>query len=164
MMITDDDHESCLTFWPHVECNGAGAIPPASLVEFTLAPDNGKDFFDLSLVDGFNLPLTITPQGGSGPNCTTTRCQGDVNSVCPSELAIKGSGGDVIACKSACLALNEPQYCCTGSFGSPDTCKPSNSSNIFKGMCPQAYSYAYEDRTSTFTCSGGANYDIVFCE
>ena len=40
-----------------IACNGAGGIPPVSLVEFTLAADNGQDFYDISLVDGFNLPV-----------------------------------------------------------------------------------------------------------
>ncbi|CAH9134567.1 unnamed protein product [Cuscuta epithymum] len=32
-------------------------------------------------------------------------------------------------------------------------------------MCPQAYSYAYDDKTSTFTCPSGPNnnYLITFC-
>ncbi|KAH7553503.1 hypothetical protein ACOSP7_029772 [Xanthoceras sorbifolium] len=146
-----------------VTCNGNGAAPPASLVEFTLAANNGQDFFDLSLVDGFNLPLSVTPQGGSGATCTTSTCSGNVNSVCPTELAVKGSDGSTIACKSACLALNEPQYCCTGEFGTPETCPPTNYSMIFKNQCPQAYSYAYDDQTSTFSCTGGANYAVTFC-
>lgn len=48
----------------NVACNGAGAIPPASLVEFTLAAPNigsGQDFYDVSLVDGFNLPIGVNP-------------------------------------------------------------------------------------------------------
>ncbi|KAK6231699.1 hypothetical protein SCA6_001772 [Theobroma cacao] len=44
-----------------------------------------------SLVDDFNLPVSITPQGSSGLTCTTTSCVANVNSVCPSELAVRGS-------------------------------------------------------------------------
>ncbi|XWS55902.1 hypothetical protein CRYUN_Cryun09bG0039900 [Craigia yunnanensis] len=79
-----------------ITCNGAGAIPPASLVEFTLAANNGKYFFDVSLVDGFNMPLSVTPQSGSG--CNATSCPANVNAACPPELQVKGSGGSVIAC------------------------------------------------------------------
>ncbi|KAK4840662.1 hypothetical protein QYF36_015098 [Acer negundo] len=71
-----------------VECNQKGATPTASLVEFTIAPNSGQDFYDLSLVDGFNLPHSVTPQGGSGPNCTASNCKGNVNSVFPPELAV----------------------------------------------------------------------------
>ncbi|KAK1563639.1 hypothetical protein Q3G72_030528 [Acer saccharum] len=147
-----------------VACNGAGAAPPASLVEFTIAANNGQDTYDLSLVDGFNLPVSVTPQGGSGPTCTTSSCSANVNSVCPSELAVKGSDGNTIGCKSACAAFNQPQYCCTEpGFGTPETCPPTNYSMIFKNQCPQAYSYAYDDPSSTFSCTGGANYAITFC-
>ncbi|KAJ6848745.1 thaumatin-like protein 1b [Iris pallida] len=38
-----------------VSCNGAGGAPPVTLLEFTLQGDGGKDFYDTSLVDGFNL-------------------------------------------------------------------------------------------------------------
>ncbi|KAL4632197.1 hypothetical protein ACB092_04G034700 [Castanea dentata] len=140
---------------------GAGAIPPASLVEFTLSGSGGNDFYDVSLVDGFNLPLSITPQGAA--SCQSTSCPGNVNSVCLPELAVKGPDGSVIACKSACLALNQPQYCCTGAFSTPATCPPTNYSMLFKNQCPQAYSYVYDDKTSTFTCPTGANYLITFC-
>ncbi|KAF8397759.1 hypothetical protein HHK36_016681 [Tetracentron sinense] len=144
-----------------ITCNGAGAIPPCTLVEFTLAANAGQDFYDISLVDGYNLPVSVTPQGGSG--CNSTSCPANVNSVCPPELSVTGSDGSVIACKSACEAFKNPKYCCTGDFGSPSTCPPTNYSMIFKNQCPQAYSYAYDDNTSTFTCSGGANYLITFC-
>ncbi|POO00824.1 Thaumatin [Trema orientale] len=114
-----------------VACNGAGSIPPASLVELTLAENGGQDFCDVSLVDGFNLPVTLVPQGRSGV-CPCTGRSGNVNTVCPAELAVKGSDGSVVACKSACLALNQPQYCCTGDFGTLDKCPPTDYSKIFK--------------------------------
>ena len=145
-----------------VTCDGAGAIPPASLVEFTIAPNGGRDFFDISLVDGFNLPVSVTPIGGSS-ECKSVICAGNVNGVCPPELAVKGQGGGVIACKSACLGLNRPEYCCSGDHDQPQTCPPTNYSKIFKNECPDAYSYAYDDKTSTFTCTGGPNYGITFC-
>ncbi|XVE96573.1 hypothetical protein REPUB_Repub02eG0234400 [Reevesia pubescens] len=93
-----------------VSCNGAGGIPPISLAEFTLTANNGQDFFDISLVDGYNLPISIAPQGGSG-GCTPVNCTANVNIVCPQELQVKGSAGSVVACNSACLAFNQPQYC-----------------------------------------------------
>ncbi|XP_021289809.1 thaumatin-like protein 1b [Herrania umbratica] len=145
-----------------VSCGGAGGIPPASLAEFTLAANNGQDFYDISLVDGFNLPLSIAPQGGSR-GCTPVSCTANVNAVCPQELQVKGSDGGVVACQSACLAFNQSQYCCTGAFSTPDTCPPTNYSNIFKSQCPQAYSYAYDDKSGLVTCTGGANYLITFC-
>lgn len=46
-----------------LECAGAGANPPATLAEFTLNGDGGMDFFDVSLVDGYNLPMLVAPTG-----------------------------------------------------------------------------------------------------
>lgn len=139
-----------------VECNGAGAAPPATLAEFTLGT-GGQDFYDVSLVDGYNLPMVVEASGGSGM-CATTGCVTDLNQICPSEL--RSGGGD--ACRSACEAFNKPEYCCSGAYNTPATCKPSLYSQMFKSACPRSYSYAYDDPTSTFTCSG-ADYTITFC-
>ncbi|XP_077219812.1 thaumatin-like protein 1b [Tasmannia lanceolata] len=144
-----------------IPCSGAGAIPPATLVEFTLGKNGGQDFYDTSLVDGYNLPFSVGPQGGTG-NCRTSGCPSDLNAVCPPELQLTGSNGSIIGCKSACEAFGDPKYCCTGDYGSPTTCKPTNYSKIFKKACPLAYSYAYDDASSTFTCTG-ANYALTFC-
>ncbi|KAL8516745.1 hypothetical protein ACS0TY_015129 [Phlomoides rotata] len=118
------------------------------------------------ILTGFQLPPkasrnVVVPAPWSGRFWARSQCSnsggrfscltGDCNSV-------KGPNGEVVGCKSACLALNKPQYCCTGAFGSPATCPPTKYSRIFKTKCPQAYSYAYDDKTSTFTCPSGANY------
>ncbi|KEH40232.1 pathogenesis-related thaumatin family protein [Medicago truncatula] len=147
-----------------VECSGNGATPPATLAEFTLDGSGGLDFFDVSLVDGYNVPMLVAPQGGSGDNCTTTGCISDLNGACPSELRVMSvDGKDGVACKSACEAFNSPEYCCSGAYGTPDTCKPSTYSQLFKNACPRAYSYAYDDKTSTFTCANAVDYTITFC-
>ncbi|KAI9398905.1 hypothetical protein POPTR_002G020500v4 [Populus trichocarpa] len=145
-----------------LECSGTGAAPPATLAEFKIDGYGGMDYFDVSLVDGYNLPLLVVPQGGSGQNCTSTGCVVDLNGACPSELKVTSTGGESVACKSACEAFRSPQYCCSGAYGTPDTCKPSSYSEIFKNACPRAYSYAYDDKTSTFTCAS-ADYQITFC-
>ncbi|PON53446.1 Thaumatin [Parasponia andersonii] len=145
-----------------VECGGGGAQPPATLAEFTLNGAGGLDFYDVSLVDGYNLAMTVAPQGeGTGGNCTTTGCLTDLNSACPSELKVLASA-EGVACRSACEAFGDPQYCCSGAYSTPDTCKPSSYSEFFKNACPKAYSYAYDDGTSTFTCAS-ANYIVTFC-
>ncbi|EEF28230.1 thaumatin-like protein 1 [Ricinus communis] len=139
-----------------VECNGLGAAPPATLAEFTLG-SGGQDFYDVSLVDGYNLPMLVEGSGGSGM-CASTGCSADLNRQCPAELKV--GGGD--ACKSACEAFGSPEYCCSGAFNTPATCKPSVYSEMFKSACPRSYSYAYDDATSTFTCTG-ADYTVTFC-
>ncbi|XP_044948041.1 thaumatin-like protein 1 isoform X1 [Hordeum vulgare subsp. vulgare] len=148
-----------------VECAGGGAAPPCSLAEFTLAGSGGNDFYDVSLVDGSNIPMAVLPQGGSGAGCAATGCLADLNGPCPADLRVAGPDGAGIACKSACEAFGRPEDCCSGAFaGGPEACRPSAYSMFFKNACPRAYSYAYDDATSTFTCaSGTAAYLVVFC-
>ncbi|KAG2400707.1 Thaumatin-like protein [Vigna angularis] len=99
-----------------IECAGKGAVPPATLAEFTLDGDGGLDFFDVSLVDGYNVPMLVAPRGGSGDNCTSTGCVGDLNGACPSELRVTSvDGKQSVACRSACEAFGSPQYCCKGA-------------------------------------------------
>ncbi|KAD6795594.1 hypothetical protein E3N88_06490 [Mikania micrantha] len=139
-----------------VECNGAGAAPPATLAEFTLGT-GGSDFYDVSLVDGYNIAMIVEASGGSGL-CATTGCVSDLNQQCPSELRAESGQG----CRSACEAFGSPEYCCSGAYNTPATCKPSVYSEMFKSACPRSYSYAYDDPTSTFTCAG-ADYTMTFC-
>ncbi|XP_057769273.1 thaumatin-like protein 1b isoform X2 [Salvia miltiorrhiza] len=153
-----------------VECGGAGAIPPATLAEFTLNGDQGLDFYDVSLVDGYNIPMLIIPNPkggtttGSSSRCTSTGCLVDLNGACPRGLAVaRGSGGrEIVACRSACEAFGDPAFCCSEAYNTPETCRPSAYSLYFKSACPRSYSYAYDDKTSTFTCAG-ADYIIIFC-
>ncbi|KAK7838821.1 thaumatin-like protein 1, partial [Quercus suber] len=77
-----------------VACNGTGAIPPASLVEINIADNRGMDYYDVSLVDGFNLPVSVATRGGTG-DCKNSSCPADVNAVCPGELQVIGSDGSV---------------------------------------------------------------------
>ena len=112
-------------------------------------------------------PVSGYRRGGGGTyDCTRAGCNYDLNNNCPSELRIYGTGG-TIACKSACLAFNRDDFCCRGSHNVPATCPPFSYSRIFKSACPAAYSYAYDDQKSTFTCNGNSpgssNYDITFC-
>ncbi|PUZ69365.1 hypothetical protein GQ55_2G102400 [Panicum hallii var. hallii] len=145
-----------------LECAGAGNQPPSTLAEFALGGSGGNDFYDISNVDGFNVPLQIGP-AGAGAGCATVTCGADINAACPQELALRAADGGTVGCKSACLAFDTDEHCCRGEYGTPGRCRPSRYSEFFKHKCPQAYSYAYDDRTSTFTCATGAGYNIVFC-
>ncbi|KAJ0972006.1 hypothetical protein J5N97_019965 [Dioscorea zingiberensis] len=139
-----------------LKCTASGE-PPATLAEFTLA---SPDFYDVSLVDGFNLPLSVRAVNGQG-NCSTAGCDGDLREDCPAELAVK-AGGQTVACRSACDVFKSDEYCCKGVYGNSMTCQPTYYSKKFKAACPTAYSYAYDDPTSIFTCSG-ADYMLTFC-
>ncbi|KAF3322169.1 thaumatin-like protein 1b [Carex littledalei] len=145
-----------------VACDGHGPTPPVTLVEITLGGGTSNDYYDVSLVDGFNLPISVEPVDGTG-DCKDTACSANLNTDCPDDLKVTASNDTaVVGCKSACDAFEEPIYCCTGDYGSPSTCGPSNYSQIFKEACPSAYSYAYDDASSVFTCVG-ASYVVTFC-
>ncbi|TKY65677.1 Thaumatin protein 1 [Spatholobus suberectus] len=80
-----------------VECVG-GARPPATLAEFTLKCADGLDFYNVSLVDGYNLPMLIVAKGGTRGGCSATGCLVDLNGGCPAELRVarvNGSRGSV---------------------------------------------------------------------
>ncbi|KAM1013907.1 hypothetical protein TB2_043804 [Malus domestica] len=136
---------------------GASGKPPATLAEFTLT---ALDFYDVSLVDGFNLPLVVTPLNGKG-NCSVSGCDMDLRPNCPNELAFKANG-KTVGCRSACDVFDTDEYCCRGLYGNAAVCKPTYYSKKFKEACPTAYSYAYDDPTSIFTCSG-TDYVVAFC-
>ncbi|KNA09532.1 hypothetical protein SOVF_152810 [Spinacia oleracea] len=139
-----------------LKCGAAGK-PPATLAEFTL----GKlDFYDVSLVDGFNIPMAVKPLHGVG-NCSIAGCDQDLRKNCPKELSVK-SHGKTVACRSACDVFDTDEYCCRGLYGGPSVCHPTYYSKLFKQACPTSYSYAYDDPTSIFTCTG-TDYVITFC-
>ncbi|KAI1092005.1 Osmotin, thaumatin-like protein [Rostrohypoxylon terebratum] len=66
-------------------------------------------------------------------------------------------------CKSACAYSNDPQDCCTGEYDDPWVCEPSKYSVNAKAMCPDAYSYAFDDQTSTFIIPSGGGWEVIFC-
>lgn len=153
-----------------LECDqstGTG-VPPASLAEFRLQGANGLDYYDVSLVDGYNLPIRIDNTGG----CGVADCPVDLGPGCPGPLIGPfDSTGFPVGCKSACEAgLSDPNNspdCCTGQYNSPATCPSSGVAyySYFKSNCPNAYAYAYDDATSLFTCPSGGypNYQVSFC-
>lgn len=176
-----------------LQCNGAGGNPPATLAEFTFdsGPDSTVDFYDVSAVDGYNLPVTISPIHGTyvinDPTdkfqCTTQTWKSDPNKSCPEQLQVKNSSGKVVGCLSPCKAGLSPNdlYCCD----TPYNCSPHSAScnpgqqicdptkfpvkytQVIKDACEQCYSYPYDDPTSTFTCNSTpttkTNYNIEFC-
>ncbi|CAI9781988.1 unnamed protein product [Fraxinus pennsylvanica] len=133
-----------------LQCQDYGGAPPNTLAEYALNQPNNLDYFDISLVDGFNVPMEFSPISNG---CTRgIRCTGDINGQCPNEL--KAPGG----CNNPCTVFKTDVYCCDSG-----NCGPTDYSKFFKDRCPDAYSYPKDDATSTFTCPGGTNYRVVFC-
>lgn len=109
----------------HLQCpTGVGGAPPATLAEFTLMPPDaplGLDFYDVSNVDGSNIPVridaapgTFTPDPPDGavvdyycgsPGCTADcgplqACAWDLGTTCPPELQVLAMG-EQVGCRSA---------------------------------------------------------------
>ncbi|MBA0621644.1 hypothetical protein Godav_007245 [Gossypium davidsonii] len=132
-----------------LKCKAYGK-PPNTLAEFALNQYKNLDFFHISLVDGFNVPMEFSPTSAlckKGIQCTA-----DIVRQCPKEL--KAPGG----CNNPCTVFKTQQYCCY--YGK---CDPTDFSKFFKARCPNAYTYPRDDPSSTVTCPGGTNYKVVFC-
>jgi hypothetical protein len=152
------------------QCTGWGTIP-ATLAEVNFDAWDSLDFYDVSMVDGSNLPMyiNITKSSGgtvdkiSSDGCVPAGCTKPV--VCPSVLDVK-VGGTVVGCISACARLDTDQLCCRGQYSSRAACNPStwpvDYAAVFKRAEPYAYSYVDDDATSVFTCKGVCDYRITF--
>jgi hypothetical protein len=193
-----------------------GAIP-TTLAEFNLrgGVSNSQTFYDISLVDGYNLPMGIVyipaantsdiPPNLTNPTCVATAgflsppsrtgetytnstyptpwesrlTNADVANWCPWDLQVwpPAKPGDGVypypddniqrpvfdPCLSACSSTGQPKDCCTGKYDDPNVCKPGLYSSNAKSVCPDAYSFAFDDQTSTFIIPAGGGWEVVFC-
>ncbi|CAN1731687.1 Thaumatin-like protein 1 [Linum perenne] len=109
------------------------------------------------------------PVGWSGRIWGRTGCNFDKNGngtcqtgSCGSSLKCKASGKPPASLAEFSLASIDYYDCCRGVYGNPVVCQPTYYSKKFKDACPTAYSYAYDDPTSIYTCSG-TDYVVTFC-
>jgi Thaumatin family len=150
------------------QCTGDGAIP-ATLAEYDLDAWDHLDFYDVSMVDGSNLPMYINVTHGTAARrvsprgCVPAGCTKPVN--CPAILRVT-AGGKTVGCESACAKLGTDQVCCRGAWSSRAACDPAtwpvDYARVFKRAEPYAYSYVDDDATSVYTCQGQCAYRIVF--
>ncbi|CAK9327043.1 unnamed protein product [Citrullus colocynthis] len=165
--VGDQNHLTCETgdCGGKLECNGAGGKTPATLAQFSLHHGH-KDFssYGVSLVDGFNVPLTVTPHEGQGV-CPVVGCKANLLQTCPRELQVHAPHryNQVIACKSGCEAFNNDALCCRGHYNSPQTCKASSFSLFFKHACPSAFTYAHDTPSLMHECAAPRELKVIFC-
>ncbi|XP_010435956.1 PREDICTED: thaumatin-like protein [Camelina sativa] len=146
----------------HLECNGLIGKPPATLIQIAVQADKFKpNFYDVSLVDGYNLPVAVNSKPISS-KCAISGCHKDLKTTCPEELQVLNEEGRIVACKSACLAFDNDRFCCRNAYGTPGKCKRNMYSMLFKEACPNYYSYAYDTPPPLVTCSA-KEYLITFC-
>ena len=141
-----------------LECQCVSGIPPATVVEITFDGGSGStDYYDVSLVDGYNIPVTVRPDPStvspapssvaSELNCKEAGCvpQKSIDAWCPDELKYTNGSGKTVGCLSACKAFpNNDQYCCQNAYA----CSPNT-------VCSCATTQAY-GCCKTFDCPTNA--------
>jgi len=114
----------------------------ANLAEFNIG-QSSLDYYDLSNVEAYTIGLQI-----SGP-CNTIKCSiPNIRSFCTGDNQLITEPSGALVCKNT-----------DGAAGKG----PTSNTELFKTACPQAYSYNYDDATSTFTCNTGSSYTVTFC-
>ncbi|XP_051151320.1 protein P21-like [Andrographis paniculata] len=132
-----------------LQCRTYGA-PPHTVAEYGLNSFGRKDYYDISVMEGFNVPMEFRPTTNG---CTRpVRCAADIVGECPNELRTPGG------CQNPCTVFKTTEYCCHSG-----TCRPTDLSRFFKTRCRDAFTYPQDDPTSTFTCPPATSYRVVFC-
>ncbi|KAJ7622704.1 thaumatin family-domain-containing protein [Mycena rosella] len=127
----------------------------------------------VSLVDGFNVPVSVVPGAGS---CHEASCTVDLNPKCTSHAPPALGPGRISGCKSACsvnVDRSDSPNCCSGSHNVATTCPPSGVQwgAVFQLLqsvflptraplrmtrfgCPDSYADAYGEssKTALWTC------------
>ncbi|KAF8259025.1 thaumatin-like protein [Lactarius quietus] len=148
---------------------------PVTTAEFTLSTDTDiPDFYDISLINGFNMPMRID----NTADCGVPGCNVDLSANCQScPLPLQEPyqpTGFPTGCNSACAAglapdPNNDPNCCTGKFDNSETCVTSGVQYYiyFKSNCPNTNVYIFDvvDSNPLFTCPSAskANYIVTFC-
>ncbi|KAI9083650.1 hypothetical protein K1719_034351 [Acacia pycnantha] len=134
-----------------LDCEDKGSEVLATRVEFSLGQAADLDSYYVNLVNGYNVPMTVSPQGIK--NCHSTGCTEDLNTICPHEhRAVFSENGKTAGCQNACK-LNPTLYCS----------KPNHYSQIFDSACPYAHFLPNNGKETPFTCPAAPIYSISFC-
>ena len=152
------------------QCKGWGTIP-ATLAEYDLDAWDNLDFYDVSMVDGSNLPMYINPTTGARDQ------EGQPARLRPGRLH-HGRALPERARRSTCTrqvrraasrpapssAATSTAAAASGRRGRSATRRkwPVDYARVFKRAEPYAYSYVDDDATSVYVCSGRCDYHIVF--
>jgi hypothetical protein len=142
---TDVEELSAKRYWGFT-----GTDPGAehhSLAEFTFNTDfYDFDWYNISYVDAFNLPLSIAP--AARPDCEQLRCADDFLAGCPSEGQLEQDGA-VVACVS------------------PERNDGESPVARFFEQCDDAYAWSGDDQAgddpSPVRACAGEDWVITFC-
>ncbi|KAK9677465.1 hypothetical protein RND81_11G144600 [Saponaria officinalis] len=151
----------------NIECAGESLTFPVTLAEFAFSiiiENNEDDFYDVSVAQGYNVPLMVAPNVETGAGCDVTGCVFDLKKSCVAELAVLSdptNSSSIIGCRGLC---DVDTNCCNSTTSCPGD-NSSFSTLIYKKPCPRAYSFPLDDVGDTFTCDGSkvSTYNITFC-
>nr|GLL45168.1 osmotin-like protein TPM-1 [Ipomoea trifida] len=90
-----------------LRCTDEAGKPPKTLVEYSLNQFNNLDFYDISLVNGFNIPLSFSPTKPID-KCRAISCTADIVGQCPAALRDPGGCTLWMMPPALSLALEEP--------------------------------------------------------
>lgn len=185
----DGSGQNCETGQSIAPCPAGGCQPPAETkVEFFYPASTAKDnvWYDISLVDGYSLPVEITPsyKGGS---CLPTKCHVSL-AACPTNEANVGDlrvikNGRTIMCLAPCKKWNYPSpfglgrpentgsglnLCCPTPPVTPTQCRAGIVVNtqyvkLIHRDCPTAYAYSYDDAAGLHNCPNPTNFVVNVC-
>ena len=143
---SDEEELSAKRYWGFV-----GEDPGAehhSLAEFTFNTDfYDFDWYNISFVDAFNLPMQIVPL--AKPDCDTLTCSEDLLANCPSVGSYVDGSGNVVSCVS------------------PERDDPTSPVAVYFEQCDDAYAWSGDDQQgddpSPVKACAGEDWQLVFC-
>ncbi|CAK8993256.1 unnamed protein product [Durusdinium trenchii] len=104
-----------------------------------------RDYFDMSLVDGYTLPFKLKLRGCSVKGGTFWDCSGLRSDVCP-----RGNREYYNGRLLGCHARGRPGR---GSRSYID---------LVHQRCPRTYAYDLDDKNGNFNCPHGTTYELTF--
>jgi hypothetical protein len=171
----------------------------ATNLEYTVWPQHtqstmGPTTIDISLVNGFNMGATLTPdtdcvcsvadsEGGAPhfvlykagtPMAVFPKPQDTVLSyMCPQDSEAPISGNAKYGCYSSCSkaryygSADQDRMCCSGAYNTPGTCiDPPNQPYVqnLNKYSTRVYSWAFNDWRGTFTCEPTASFTFTITD
>ncbi|CAM6111636.1 unnamed protein product [Calypogeia fissa] len=130
--------------------NGNSNNAQATQIEFNIN-SAGRDYYDISVVNAYNLPVTINPTAlapgamPGGLECGSPTCViPDPNAVCQLNNFFTG-----------------PDPCCINADGPGVEWTPSI--DLFYNQCPSAYVQSNVNSMVVYGCPTGSQYDATWC-
>ncbi|CAN6363751.1 unnamed protein product [Urochloa humidicola] len=118
-----------------LECE-TGDAPPVTVAQVSVGGPGGLAAYSVSLVDGFNVPMVVSPQGfAAGEMCPVLGCAVDLAAECPAGAMAAGGG--------------------CGAGGTEAA--------MFKARCPETRTTATDVEATPQDCVAPGEIKVVFC-